>query len=554
MGPFRVAVAALSVLALGSCAAVTTPAVKEIPAIDAARIKAGIDVLASDAFEGRGPASAGEAKTIAYIADAMKAAGLQPGGPDGSWVQKFQLIKFSADMSSSMVVSGSDGTKTYRQGTEIVIGTRHVTDEISFADAPLVFAGYGVVAPEQGWNDYAGVDWRGKIAVVLSNDPDFDADLGGAFGGKAMTYYGRWTYKYEEAARQGALGLLIIHEDEPAAYGWGVVRNSFMAHRYDFSRADKGASLTPVEGWLSLDATKDLAKRAGLDLETLKAAAKKRGFTPIALTGLNANVRMPLKHTEITTHNVLGVLPGAVAPQESILLGAHYDHLGIGEEVNGDRLYNGAVDNASGVSAMLEIARTMAAGPKPRRTVVFASWGAEEIGLLGSGYYAENPTVDLTRMAAGFNLDGLALAGKTRNAVVVGKGKTTLEDMYDVGAATQGRRMEGEANPERGSFYRSDHFNFAKKGVPVIYAKSGNDLVNGGIAAGEAADRDYIVNRYHKPQDEIDPNWNFDGAVEELTLLRVLMVEIATSNYWPTWKPGSEFGPLREQSEAARRY
>jgi Zn-dependent M28 family amino/carboxypeptidase len=554
MGPFRGAAAALSVLALGSCAAVSTPAIKEMPAIDAARIKAGIDVLASDAFEGRGPASEGEAKSIAYIADAMKAAGLQPGGPNGSWVQKFQLIKFSADLGSSMVVSGADGAKTYRQGTEIVIGTRHVTDAINFADAPLVFAGYGVVAPEQNWNDYAGVDWRGKIAVVLSNDPDFDAELGGAFGGKAMTYYGRWTYKYEEAARQGALGLLIIHEDEPAAYGWGVVRNSFMAHRYDFSRDDKGASLTPVEGWLSLDATKDLVKRAGLDFETLKAAAKKRGFKPIALSGLKANVRMPLTHTEITTHNVLGVLPGAVAPQESILLGAHYDHLGIGEEVNGDRLYNGAVDNASGVSAMLEIARTMAAGPKPRRTVVFASWGAEEIGLLGSGYYAENPTVDLTRMAAGFNLDGLALAGKTRNAVVVGKGKTTLEDMYDVGAATQGRRMEGEANPERGSFYRSDHFNFAKKGVPVIYAKSGNDLVNGGIAAGEAEDRDYIVNRYHKPQDEIDPNWNFDGAVEELTLLRTLMVEIATSNYWPAWKPGSEFGPLREQSEAARRY
>jgi Zn-dependent M28 family amino/carboxypeptidase len=544
--------AATAVLGL-SAAAFAAP---YTPQLSAQRLSEDDRVLSSDAFEGRGPSSPGEDKAIAYISQQMQAAGLEPGGPDGSWYQDVIVNRFTEDGPVQMSFSGAGGSWSMPIviGEQAVIGTKRMTDHIQIDDAPLVFVGYGIHAPERGWDDYAGLDMHGKIAVVLINDADFEEPALNTFNGKAMTYYGRWTYKFEEAARQGAAGILIVHEDKPASYGWATVRGSWSGvPQFDIVRENPDRDWVPAQGWIQRDVAVDLFRRAGLDFEALKAKARQKGFkaVPIAAT---FSTDFHLKAEQITTHNVVGVLKGTKRPNETILYTAHWDHLGVGgADANGDRIYNGALDNASGTAGLLELARAFGAGPKPDRSIVFIAYTLEEKGLLGSEYYATHPIFPLATTVAGFNMDGLQVDGPTRDINVVGYGQSDLEDMLVTAAGRQNRVVKPEAHPEAGSFFRSDHFPMAKLGVPMLYAGSGNDLVVGGVEAGETASRDYNKNRYHQPDDEWNPNWDWSGALLDLTINYEIGRELAFSDRWPQWRDSSEFKPERDKTAAERR-
>jgi Zn-dependent M28 family amino/carboxypeptidase len=520
--------------------------------IDEARLRQHIKTLADDFFEGRGPGTRGDDMATTYIAGAFAAMGLEPAGDNGTWFQNFDLSRFSTAAGGTFSVED----EIWKQGDDIMMISRRADgSNYNLKDAPLVFAGYGVTAPEKGWDDCAGIDWRGKIAIVLVNDPDFEAAAGepvaGKFGGKSMTWYGRWPYKFEAAAKAGAAGVLIIHEDAPAAYGWGVVRNS-NGTRFDFVRPDKGASLAAIEGWMQRATAVELLRKCGLDLEVLKRAARTPGFKPVPLNQ-TASIAINVSRETVSTRNVVGVLKGTSRAAETVLLGSHHDHLGIREPVNGDRIYNGAVDNASGVAGMLEIARTMAAGPRPKRSLVFASWAAEEQGLLGSDYYVNNPLFPLATTAAAFTLDGLAHQGLTTEMEVSGSGKSNLDGMLRGILATQGRTFTPDRNPQFGSFYRSDHFPFARVGVPAMHPSSGTTLAKGGVAAGEAATKEWIEKRYHKPQDEYNPNWDMSGALLDVTATRTLMSQVANGSAWPKWTVGDEFEGVRKATDAARK-
>lgn len=528
-----------------------TPAATLAP-IDEARLRLHIKTLASDFFEGRGPGTRGDAMATTYIAGAFAAIGLEPAGDNGTWFQNFDLNRFSAAPEATFAVED----EIWKQRDHIMMISRRADgSNTNLKDAPLVFAGYGVTARERGWNDYAGVDMRGKIAIVLVNDPDFEAVAGdavaGRFGGKAMQWYGRWPYKFDNAALVGAAGILIVHEDAPAAYGWGVVRNSF-GTKFDFVRPDKGASLPAVEGWMQRAVAVELLRKSGYDFEQLKIAARTPGFKPIVLNQ-TATVTMNIARETVSTRNVVAVLKGGTRPTEGIVMGTHHDHLGIREPVNGDSIYNGAIDNASGVAGMLEIARTMAAGPRPDRSVIFASWAAEEQGLLGSDYYVNNPLFPLARTAAAFTMDGLSHMGISSEMEISGSGKSTLDANLRTILAAQGRIFTPDRNPQFGSFYRSDHFPFARVGVPAMHPSAGTTLVNGGVAAGEAATKEWIEKRYHKPQDEYNPAWDMRGAVLDVTAARALMLSVANSHSWPSWVVGDEFETIRKASDAQRR-
>jgi Zn-dependent M28 family amino/carboxypeptidase len=555
----RQLVASVAALAATGTGLSTSPAVARRadrrspwPAIDETRLRGHIQTLASDFFEGRFPGSRGDDMATTYIAGAMAAVGLTPAGPGGSWFQPFELSRFMASDSATMTAAG----RTYRQLDDIVVITRRADGTpAQLADAPLVFAGYGVRAPERGWDDYAGVDWAGKIAVVLVNDPDFEAADGepvaGRFGGRAMTWYGRWPYKYDAGAAAGAAGVLIVHEDAPAAYGWGVVCNSF-SRRFDFVRPDRGASLCTIEGWIQRQTAIDLLASAGMDFEALKRAARSPGFEPVPL-GITASVDAGVTAEVISTRNVIGCLPGGTRPGESVLIGAHHDHLGIGTPVDGDAIYNGAIDNASGVAAVLEMARSLAAGPRLDRTLVFTAWAAEEQGLLGSDYYVSAPAFPLETTAAALTIDGLSHTGPTGDMEIVGAGKSSLDAEFRAVLDAQGRAFTPDRMPERGGFYRSDHFPFARAGVPALFPGGGTVIGSGGQAISDAAERDWIARRYHKPQDEYDPAWNLAGALLDITAVRDVMVRIASSRDWPQWNPGDEFEAVRIRSDAARR-
>ena len=546
---------ALAAIALLGCAA-TAIAAPTSARIEAARLSEHVRILASDEFEGRGPASPGEDKTIAYISQQMAAAGLEPGGPNGSWYQDVILNRFEQVGTPTMSFRAADGswTRPILFAEEAVIGTKRMVDHVTLENAPLVFVGYGIHAPERGWDDYAGLDLRGKVAVVLINDADFEEPALNTFNGRAMTYYGRWTYKFEEAARQGAAGVLIVHERDPASYGWATVRGSWSGvPQFDVVREDPNATSVPAQGWIQRDVAVDLFRRAGLDFDALKAKARVKGFRSVPINAtFSADFR--LKAEQITTHNVIGILKGAKRPQETILYTAHWDHLGVGgADANGDNIYNGALDNASGTAGLIELARLFAAGPRPDRSVVFIGYSVEEKGLLGSEYYATHPVYPLETTVAGFNMDGLNVLGPTRDVEVVGFGQSNLEDDLVTVARTQDRTVRAESHPEGGSFYRSDHFPLAKRGVPMLYAASGNDLVVGGTEAGEAAGKDYNVNRYHQPDDEWSADWNWTGAIQDLMLNYEIGRSLAFSNRWPQWRPTSEFRAERDRSEAARR-
>ena len=530
--------------------------------INAKDLAVRVKTLADDTFEGRGPGTPVGEAAAAWIAAEMTRVGLEPGGDDGTYFQKVAMVNQTIDAEQSyLTFTAPDGTEMPTVLKEdSVIWTKHQdADEISFAPSDVVFVGYGVVAPEYDWNDYADQDYTGKTVVILVNDPGFatgDAEL---FKGKAMTYYGRWTYKFEEAARQGAAAAIIVHETEPAAYGWDVVKNSWSGAQSDLVRADGGANRAQVEGWITRDMAEKLFSTAGMDFEAMKTAAKTRGFQAAPLTGVKATGEIVQTIDELDSRNVIGILPGTTQPDEYVLYTAHWDHLGKktgaktgapGEDFYDDQIFNGAVDNATGVSALLELAEAFAQEPH-ERSIMFLSVTLEESGLLGSEYFAENPTVPLNKIVAGLNMDGALPVGPTNNMVVIGYGASELEDRLAEILKADNRVVTPDGKPEAGYFYRSDHISLAKRGVPMLYADGGDDKVDGGIAAGKAAAAAYTAERYHKPMDEYSDDWDLSGFAQDIQALYTVGEDIADSSDWPTWYAGNEFEAARKASLAS---
>lgn len=527
--------------------------------IQVARLAEHVKVLASDAFEGRAPATPAERKTLDYLIAQLKTAGVKAGGePDGRggrlWTQDVPLAQSEIQGVVRASVTSSSFVLPLQQVQDIAIrATHHQTDHVSIVAAPLVFVGYGVKAPERNWDDFKGVDLHGKIGVVLVNDPDFEADLGGRFGGKAMTYYGRWTYKFEEAAREGALGMLVIHETAPAAYGWDTVKNSNTSTMFDIVRSRPSDAHPLLEGWIQRTIAVDLFRRAGLDFEAEKKRAQSPSFKPVPLANTTISVDYAVKHARVVTKNVLGLLEGTTHPSETVIYSAHWDHLGIGEpDATGDRIFNGAFDNALGVAALLELARVYGAAPRPERSVVFLSVTAEEKGLLGSEYYAQHPLYPLATTAAVYNMDG-GSAAPAWDVAVAGDGNVSLQDDLAAGATGQGRHLSPDARPEAGLFFRSDHFSFAKVGVPAISFRAGEEWVEGGIAAGRKWRDENTARRYHQPADEWRSDWDLRGEASDIGLLYTLGRNLTNSRNWPTWGRGSEFKAIREATNALRK-
>ena len=525
--------------------ATSTHAFKD--ALDAGDFAEHVSQLASDAFAGRAPGTIGEEKTVEYIKAQFARIGLQPGN-GSDWFQPVAMVETTADESATLDIKVGGASQVLKFGDDMVIGTRTGQPQVDIDDSQLVFVGYGVDAPEQDWNDYAGLDVKGKTVVMLVNDPGFHARDAGLFDGERMTYYGRWTYKFEEAARKGAAGALIIHDTEGASYGWDVVRNSWSGPQYDLPAKDDPAPRVPAQGWISGTAAEALFKAAGQDLATLRAAANRRGFKPVPL---DATMSLRLKSTtaEKTSRNVVGLLPGSETPDEAIVYMAHWDHLGTHEGAGGDNIYNGAVDNATGVAGILEIAEAMRKAPTPpKRSVLFLAVTLEESGLLGSKYYVAHPVIPLDKTVAVINLDALAPIGKARDITVVGSGSSELEDVLKPILAAQQRTIAGESNTAAGYYFRSDHFNFAKAGVPALYLDSGNDLVDGGKAAGDAAGKDYTEARYHKAGDEYDAaTWKLDGIMQDLEVAYSVGETLANGGQWPNWYEGNPFKAARDQ-------
>ncbi len=527
-----------------------TPALAQTkPAISEQTLKDVTQTLSSDAFEGRAPATPAEDKATGYIVERFKKAGLKPGN-DGSWFQDVPLVEITSQNTSALTFSGGKAPVSLTYRTDMVLATYRVVPKIDIKDSDVVFVGYGINAPERGRNDYAGLDVKGKTVVILVNDPDWRTmSLDGDFNGRAMTYYGRWTYKFEEAARQGAAAALIVHDTEPAAYGWGVVQSSWTGPQLEQDTPGDHLDQSQAIGWMQLDKAKALFASAGQDFDALSKAAAVKGFKAVPL-GVKASVSFDNSIRRQASKNVIGILPGTAHPDEIVLYSAHWDHLGRCDAVKGDDICNGAVDNASGVAGLVAIAEASTkAGPTPR-SQVFLAVTAEESGLLGSKFYAENPVYPLGKTVGGVNMDGLNVIGKAKDFVLVGAGKSELEDLVKPLVAAEGRVITLESNPERGSYYRSDHFSFAKLGVPMLYGESGEDLVIGGTAAGKAATEDYVVNRYHKPQDEYDAGWKWDGALSDLTIYYGLGHMLASGNSWPNWFPTAEFRKIRDASRA----
>lgn len=509
-----------------------------------------VKALSSDEFEGRAPGSVGEKKTTAYLEAQMKRIGLQPGN-NGSYFQDVPMVETTADeAATTLSLTTSAGPRDLKFGTDYVIGTRTGQTEVKLDASDMVFVGYGVDAPEQKWNDYAGQDWTGKTVVMFVNDPGFHGKDETLFGGNRMTYYGRWTYKFEEAARKGAAAALIVHDTAGASYGWDVVKNSWAGPQYDLPAKDDPEKRIPLQGWLSAEAARQLFADAGLDLDAAYASAGKRGFKPVPLKA-KATVSLKSSISEKTSRNVIGVLPGSSKPDEAVLYMAHWDHLGKHEgdhsdDSGGDNIFNGAVDNATGVAGILEIAEAFAhQDPKPARSVVFVAVTLEESGLLGSKYYVAHPTFPMDKIAGVINLDAMSVGGKSRDFVVTGKGNSELEDMLKVHADQQGRVLTEEGNPAGGYYFRSDHFNFAKAGVPALYAKGGNDLLDGGVEAGKAASEEY-AKRYHQASDEMHEGWKLDGVVQDLQALYGVGKDLAVEDKWPNWYEGNPFKAARD--------
>ncbi len=520
-------------------------------AINGSSYRTQVEGLSADEMEGRAPGSEGERKTLEFVEKQFLELGLQPAA-GGDFRQDVALVEITG--SDQKLSFGKDaGGMALAFGDDMVLGTRRVRPESSIAGSEVVFVGYGIDAPEFGWNDYAGVDMRGKTALILVNDPGFVTGDETLFRGKAMTYHGRWTYKFEEAARKGAAGAIIVHETAAAAYDWDVVRNGWSGPQFYLDRPDGNAGRTALEGWITEARARQLMELAGRDFDAMKAAAVKRGFKPVPL-GVSATggVKNAIRHKR--SPNLAGLMPGKDSPDEYVVYIAHWDHLGVAEEPGEDRIYNGAVDNATGVAGILTIARGFRDMlPGVSRSVLFIAVTAEESGLIGSEYYAEKPLVPLEKTAAVINIDAIQPLGRAKDLEVIGFGASGLEDLLAVAAKSQGRTLTPDLRPEAGYFYRSDHFNFAKAGVPALYIKSGTRLRDKPEGAGKAMVDDYYATRYHKPDDEYSESWDVAGSIEDLRLLFEVGARVANSKTWPEWREGNEFRAARDKSAASRK-
>ncbi|WP_394541554.1 M28 family metallopeptidase [Lysobacter enzymogenes] len=533
------------------------PKAPKAPTFDTKRLSEEVKTLSSDDFQGRGPATEGETKTIDYLIAQFKAAGVQPGGDlkDGKrlWTQAVPLLRSQIAGTPTLSYSIKKKARPLTQGNEIAVrAALDGSKTVAIKNAPLVFAGYGVSAPERQWDDFKGVDLKGKIAVVLINDPDFETGSGD-FGGKAMTYYGRWTYKYEEAARRGALGLLIVHETDPASYGWATVKNSNTNTMFDVVRDNPRATHPTLEGWIQRDTAVALFKSAGLDFEKLKQQAQTREFKPVTLKNISFSANYAVDSEVITSQNVVGRVDGSKRPDETVIYSAHWDHLGVGQpDAKGDTIYNGAVDNATGTAALIEMGRTFAKAKKPQRSVVFLAVTAEEKGLLGSEYYSAKPLYPLAKTVAVINTDALDPTGPARDFTTSGSAKQELLDELIATAQKWNVTYAPDPKPEAGHFFRSDHFPFAKRGVPAVSFGSGEDKVDGGLAAGKAEGEAYVKDRYHQPADQWEASWNFTGMARDLQILYTLGSDLANSTRWPNWAEDSEFRAARDESAGER--
>jgi Zn-dependent M28 family amino/carboxypeptidase len=541
--------AALVVLLLAGCASQGSP---PTGGITADGLMAHIRTLASDEFEGRAPGTAGEEKTIQYLADQFRQFGLTPGNPDGSWLQPVSMVGFTAAPSASFSAGGR--TVTLRFPDDYVAVSRRHVAQVVVPESELVFVGYGVIAPEFQWDDYKGLDVRGKTIVMLINDPavpdpsDSTRLDPASFRGQAMTYYGRWTYKYEIATEKGAAAAIIVHETGPAGYPYEVIRGSWSRENIEVKRPDGYLGRVAIESWMTDQKARELFRAAGQDFDALKRAARGREFRPVTL-GATATFRLENTLRDLTSHNVIAKLEGKdpALKDQYLIYTAHWDHLGRDPAVQGDQIYNGAHDNASGTAALLELARSFAELPeRPARTMLFLAVTAEEKGLLGAKYYAENPLYPLERTLANLNIDGINQWGRTRDVVVVGAGNTTLEDLLAEAARSRGRVIVPDPEPGKGFFYRSDQFELVKKGVPALYLSTGTDFIGRPAGFGLERRAEYTANDYHKPSDEVKPDWDLSGAAEDLGLLFEVGLQVANGVQWPEWKPGTEFKAIRE--------
>ncbi|MBU4253719.1 MAG: M28 family peptidase [Acidobacteria bacterium] len=519
---------------------------KALATITADELSADTKVLGSDEFEGRFPASKGEELTIAFMEKAFREAGAEPGNGD-SYVQDVPMVEITNDPAAVLAFNGGSKNLSFPYGDSFVSWTLQVKDRIEINEAELVYVGYGIVAPEYGWNDYEGVDVKGKAVVILVNDPGFATEDPEVFKGRAMTYYGRWTYKFEEAARQGAAAALIIHETEPAAYGWEVVYNSWNGPRFSLQTDDDNVSRCAMESWIALETTKDVFDAAGMDFAQAKEDALKADFKALPL-GQTLSVSIDNKIRRVVSRNIIAKVPGSDRADECIIYTAHWDHFGRDANLEGDQIYNGALDNATGTAALIELAEAFKALKKPpRRTVYFLAVTAEEQGLLGSEFYAANPVVPLTKTAAVLNMDSLNIFGRMKDIRVTGYGQSDLDDYVHEVAEMQDRVVLPNPTPEKGGFFRSDHFPFAKKGVPAVYAGSGFMHREKGEEYGKKVKGEYGRLNYHKVSDEYDPAWDLSGTVEDLQLYFRIGFKISNEDTFPGWKDGSEFKAVRDE-------
>jgi Zn-dependent M28 family amino/carboxypeptidase len=515
--------------------------------------------LASEPYAGRAPGGPGEQKTVDFIVAQFQALGLKPAGDNGGWTQSVPLWRYQTQPGGTYALSVNGQSKALHEQTDLRIETQRPVERVAIHAAPIVFVGYGVTAPERGWDDFKGVDVKGKMLLVLINDPDFEAQPGdavaGKFGGKAATFYARWVYKYEEAVRRGALGMLIVHETAGAAYGWNTVVAS-SNESYDVVRDNPAGDKLLLQGWIQRDLTVDLFRQAGLDFEAEKARARTAAFRPVALKGATFSADYRNTFTRLESRNVLAALPGASRPDETILYAAHWDAYGIGPaDASGATIRPGAVDDAVGVAGVIETARAFKAGPPPARTILFAAWTAEERGLLGSEYFAQKNAGSLAKMVANYTYDVLQTAGPARDVVLVGAGQNELEVGLAAVAARHGRTVTADPKPERALFYRADHFSVAKRGVPTLLfmgMSGGADLVTGGRAAGEAWVEAYTAKCYHQTCDSWAPDQNYQGAADDVMLAFEAGRDLANSTRWPDWNATSEFKPVRAKTAAAR--
>lgn len=531
------------------------------PALDIPEVEPGdisqatmVDItreLSTDRFEGRLPGTVGEELTVALLTERFEAAGLQPGNGD-SWVQQVPLVEITGKNFAPLTITNGETDLVYDFGSEWVGVTYREDAQTQLANSEMVFVGYGINAPERGWNDYEGVDVTGKTVVMLVNDPDYETEgLEGTFNGRAMTYYGRWTYKFEEAARQGAAAAIIIHDTEPASYGWNVVESSWSGPQAYPQYGDTPPPRTIMNGWVQKEIAREILAAAGQDLDALSEAAKSADFEALEL-GMNASTSFENDLRSFVSQNVIGVLPGSEAPDEYVLYTAHWDHLGrCTPAPDGDDICNGAVDNATGTAALVALAEAHAKAGAPRRSLVFLAVTAEESGLLGAYYYAANPIFPLDQTVGGVNMDAFLIAGPSHDVTVVGPGKSQLDLILDAALEADGRVATPNPSPEAGYYYRSDHFAFAKEGVPMLYVDGGEDLIEGGTEAGKAVADDYRANRYHGPKDEFDENWDWSGVMADLQLMYRLGRIMAMSTSWPNWNDGDEFRAIRDESCAS---